>query len=67
MRPEDANGNELLQIRRASSQDAAINGEDWLMEWLSRKTSFAGNHVPNWMLIVGAIIIMLIIYNSVSP
>jgi hypothetical protein len=34
------------------------------MEWFSRKTAIAGTEVPNWVLVVGAIIIILIIYNA---
>ena len=37
------------------------------MEWLTRKTSFAGNHAPIGLLIVGAILMIVIIYDSVSP
>jgi hypothetical protein len=33
------------------------------MEWFSRKTSIAGTEVPNWALVIGAIIIILILYN----
>jgi hypothetical protein len=35
------------------------------MEWFSRKTSIAGAEVPNWMIILGAIIVILIIYSIV--
>jgi hypothetical protein len=36
------------------------------MEWFSRKTLIAGTEVPNWVLVVGAIIIILIIYNALA-
>ena len=32
------------------------------MEWFSRKTSIAGIRISNWVVVLGAIIIMLIIY-----
>jgi hypothetical protein len=35
------------------------------MEWFSRKTSIASAEVPNWMIILGAIIVILIIYSIV--
>jgi hypothetical protein len=35
------------------------------MEWFSRKTSLAGVEVPNWMIVLGAIIVILIIYSFV--
>ena len=34
------------------------------MEWFSRKTSIAGVQVSNWMIVLGAIIVVLLIYNS---
>jgi hypothetical protein len=34
------------------------------MEWLSRKTSLAGIQIPNWGIVLGAIIVILLIYNS---
>jgi hypothetical protein len=33
------------------------------MEWFSRKTSIAGVQVSNWMIVLGAIIVVLLIYN----
>ena len=33
-----------------------------VMEWFSRKTSIAGTEIPNWLLVVGAIIIIWLIY-----
>jgi hypothetical protein len=35
------------------------------MEWFSRKTSIAGVQVPNWIVVLGAIIIILIIYSFI--
>ena len=32
------------------------------MEWFSRNTSIAGFQVPNWSLVLGAIIVILLIY-----
>ncbi len=34
------------------------------MEWFSQKTSIAGVQVSNWMIVLGAIIVVLLIYNS---
>jgi hypothetical protein len=30
------------------------------MEWLSRKTSIAGVQIPNWMVVLGAVIVILL-------
>jgi hypothetical protein len=35
-----------------------------VMEWFSQKTSIAGVQIPNWMVVLGAIIVILIIYRS---
>jgi len=32
------------------------------MEWFKQKTSIAGTQIPNWVLAVGAIIILLLIF-----
>jgi len=32
------------------------------MDWFSKKTSIAGIQLPNWMVVLGAIIVMLLIY-----
>ena len=32
------------------------------MEWFSKKTSIAGIELPNWMIVLGAIIVVLVIY-----
>jgi hypothetical protein len=34
------------------------------MEWFTRKTSIAGVQIPNWMIVLGAVIVVLLIYNS---
>ena len=36
-----------------------------VMEWFSKKTSIAGIQLPNWMVVLGAIIVILIIYTSI--
>jgi hypothetical protein len=35
-----------------------------VMEWFSQKTSIAGTQIPNWALVLGAIIIIWLIYRS---
>jgi hypothetical protein len=32
------------------------------MEWFSRKTSIAGIQIPNWILVVAAVVVIWIIY-----
>jgi hypothetical protein len=32
------------------------------MEWFSRKTSIAGIQIPNWMVVLGAVIVIWLIY-----
>jgi type VI protein secretion system component VasF len=32
------------------------------MEWFNQKTSIAGTQVPNWLIVLGAVIIVLVIY-----
>jgi hypothetical protein len=34
------------------------------MEWFSGKTSIAGIPISNWMIVLAAIIVILLIYNS---
>jgi hypothetical protein len=36
------------------------------MDWFTRTTSIAGTQIPNWALLVGAIIVIWIIYRLVS-
>ena len=35
------------------------------MEWFNKKTSIAGIQISNWMIVLGAIIVILIIYTSI--
>ena len=35
------------------------------MEWFSKKTSIAGIQLPNWIVVPGAIFVILIIYTSI--
>jgi hypothetical protein len=35
------------------------------MEWFSRKTSIAGVQIPNWGIVLGAVIVILFIYSAV--
>jgi hypothetical protein len=35
------------------------------MEWFSKRTSIAGIQLPNWIVVLGAIIVILIIYTSI--
>jgi hypothetical protein len=34
------------------------------MEWFSRKTSIAGVQISNWIIVLGAVIVVLLIYNA---
>jgi hypothetical protein len=34
------------------------------MKWFSQKTSIAGIQIPNWGVALGALIVILLIYNS---
>jgi hypothetical protein len=36
-----------------------------VMEWFSQKTSIAGTQIPNWVIVVGAIIIILLILGRI--
>ena len=47
----------VRQLRRALT-------EDEVMEWLKGKTSIAGTQISNWMIVLGAIVLILLIYNS---
>ena len=35
------------------------------MEWFNKKTSIAGMQIANWMVVLGAIVVFLIIYTSI--
>ena len=43
----------------------ATLGEE-IMEWLSRKTSIAGTEIPNWILVVVAIVVILVLYRLIA-
>ena len=45
--------------------EPAFKSRRKIMEWFSRKTSVAGVQVPNWMVVLGAIIVILIIYSFI--
>ena len=34
------------------------------MEWFSQKTSIAGVQIPNWGIVLAAVVVILLIYNS---
>ncbi len=36
------------------------------MEWFSRKTSIAGTEIPNWILVVVAIVVILVLYRLIA-
>jgi len=36
------------------------------MDWFSRKTSIAGIQISNWMIVLGAVIVILLIYTSMQ-
>jgi len=33
------------------------------MEWFSRRTSIAGIQIPNWMVVLGAVFVILLAYS----
>jgi hypothetical protein len=35
------------------------------MEWFSRKTSMAGTQISNWILVLAALVVILLIYSIV--
>ena len=35
------------------------------MDWFSRKTSIAGVQIPNWVIVLGAIIVIWLIYTFI--
>ena len=51
-------------FNRASSRTAE---EYWrkVMEWFNKKTSIAGVQISNWMIVLGGIVVILIIYTSI--
>jgi len=34
------------------------------MEWLNQKTSIAGVQISNWMIVLGAVIIVLLVFQN---
>ena len=36
------------------------------MEWFSRKTTVAGIEIPNWILVVAAVVVIWIIYRFIA-
>ena len=36
------------------------------MEWFSQKTSIAGTQIANWMLVLAAVVVVLIIYQFIA-
>jgi hypothetical protein len=36
------------------------------MEWFSKKTSIAGMQISNWMLVLAAVVVVLIIYQFIA-
>jgi len=37
------------------------------MEWFTRKTSIAGFQLSNWILVLAAVVIILLIYGNMRP
>lgn len=65
-RPSRQNPREVDRhaVRLVFGEPAFKSGRQ-VMEWFSRKTSIAGVQVPNWMIVLGAIIVILIIYSFI--
>jgi hypothetical protein len=36
------------------------------MEWFKQKTSIAGVEIPNWIIVLGAVIIVLLIFQNLQ-
>jgi hypothetical protein len=36
------------------------------MDWFSKKTSIAGTQISNWMLVLAAVVVIIIIYQFVA-
>jgi hypothetical protein len=51
----------LFLRSRHIEQVRGLSGRE-VMEWFSRKTSIAGIQIPNWVVVLGAIIVILLIY-----
>jgi IstB-like ATP binding protein len=56
----------LGKRRRAKGHqpEAALIGRK-VMEWFNQKTSIAGVQTPNWGIVLGAVVVILLIYSSV--
>jgi hypothetical protein len=54
-------GHSKLQIRTEASELGHYPRAK-VMEWFSQKTSIAGIEIPNWVFVLGAIIVILLIY-----
>ena len=56
-----------IPARAYSNEAASVGGPSGrkVMEWFSQRTSIAGVQIPNWMIILGAVVVVLIIYNLV--
>jgi len=49
------------KLLKSCYNNEAANGRK-AMEWFSRKTSIAGVQIPNWILVVAAVVVIWIIY-----
>jgi hypothetical protein len=47
-------------IKRPPTESASLGRI--AMEWFSQKTSIAGIQIPNWTLVLGAIVILLVVF-----
>jgi hypothetical protein len=57
---------QLGDVRRDAPRFVlSLNLGGKVMEWFSRKTSIAGAEVPNWLIVLGAIVVIWIIYSFV--
>ena len=46
--------------KRPPTEAADLGGK--VMEWFNQKISIAGTQVPNWLIVLGAVIVVLVIY-----
>ena len=44
----------------AAGHHAVMKGK--LMEWFKQKTSIAGTQVPNWLIVLGAVVVVVLIF-----
>jgi hypothetical protein len=51
-------------IPQGMERDQQLKRPNWeeVMEWFSKKTSIAGVQIPNWMVVLGAVIVIVLIY-----